>query len=91
MSKEYNERLGLNFWGLKTKDCLDPIMRIYPMSLFEEEAKKKIFFLTDTCYTLKEFNQEIDLFQNDLKNIRKEAKRKFDLFIKMKGEKNGKI
>lgn len=50
MSKEYNERLGLNFWGLKTKDCLDPIMRIYPMSLFEEEeAKKKIFFLTDTC------------------------------------------
>ncbi len=68
----------------------DLITRIYPVSLFVEnrEERKKAFFLTDRCYTPEELNKEIDLFQNDLENIKKEAKRKFDLFNKRKGEKN---
>lgn len=87
MGKKNNERLGLSFFGLKTEGCLDPIMRIYPIRLFEEKkGGKRTFFLTDTYYTIEEFNQELDLFKDDLENIRKEAKRKFDEFNEGRGD-----
>lgn len=87
MGKKYNEKLGFIIW--KEKDVPDPdlITRIYPISLFEEDREegRKAFFLTDRCYTLEELNRELDEFQEDIENIKKEAKKKYDEF-KIKGE-----
>jgi len=99
MSKRYrefidrsdNKRLNFTFWGLL--DSPKPKMRLYRYVRDEETLSDEFFreegaYLTKECYSLEEFNREIDLFQKDLENIKKEAKRKFDLFIKMKGEDN---
>ncbi|GAI64547.1 unnamed protein product, partial [marine sediment metagenome] len=81
-----NERLDFIIWEEKNVTDPDLIIRIYPKSLFVEDREegRKAFFLTDKCYTPEELNKELDLFQNDLKNIRKKARRKFDEFNKKK-------
>jgi len=91
-SYKTNERLDFIIWEEKNVTDPDLITRIYPKSLFVEDREegRKAFFLTDRCYTLEELNKELDLFQNDLKNIRKEAKRKFDEFNKKKIKKTNK-
>lgn len=84
-SRLKNERIDIIFYGLKE---LDPKMRIIPLIFYQEANKKgqQIPYLTDTWYTLEEFNREIDLFEKDLKNIRGEAKRLFGLWKKYKEE-----
>ncbi|MBA7552736.1 hypothetical protein ES705_45310 [subsurface metagenome] len=86
MGKKFNEKLDFIFW--EEEDVPDPdlITRIYPASIHVEDREegRKAYFLTDRCYTLEELNKELDIFQRDIENIRKEAKKKYDEF-KIKG------
>lgn len=86
------ERLDFIIWEEKNVTDPDLITRIYPKSLFVEDREegRKAFFLTDKCYTLEEFNKELDLFQNDIENIRKEAGRRFGEFNEKKIKKTDK-
>jgi len=94
MAKNLPERLWFDFIIWEEEGVPDPdlITRIYPTSLFVEDREegRKAFFLTDRCYTLEELNRELDEFQEDIENIRKEAKKKYDEFkIKKEVENNG--
>jgi len=86
MGKKYFERIDFIFWEEEGVPDPDLITRIYPTILFMEdkEGGKKAPFLTDRCYTFEELNRELDGFQEDIENIRKRAKKKYDEF-KIKG------